>query len=1153
MVQHSKRARLAAAQQEKEAAWPRRRPSEDISDATSSDDDGERRDQKNDAELSASQYQTARDGDFEHLRHTEEDDLRATQRLKDRPQVMGDNVAALNAVIESIEVFNFMCHERLKVELGPLLNFIVGQNGSGKSAILTAITLCLGGKASSTNRGASLKSFIRSGQQHGSIVVKIKNQGVDAYKHDVFGDSIIVERNFSKAGTSGYKLKSAAGRIISTKKDDVLDVVDYYCLQVDNPLNVLSQDNARQFLNAATPALKYKYFLQGTQLQQLDDDLCLIHEHIDATETKLARFESDFEALKKQMEEKQKLKETAEKNGELRRKSKVFANQLAWAQVVQEEASLQQKEDAINAAAAEIAAKEQNIEEISHRMESADARIAEAERELSDAKQEEDLLKDKITEAKEAYDKVKNDLHDAHRNERELREQLKQASDGAKEIKKKIRDEETRLEELNGGAVAEKQNALEQARHAAELARTQLEEHSDATRTLEEEKKRAHLKVEEASKPIEDKRRQIMAVESRIKNLSQNRGDHLAGFAPQTRNLLSSIERESGFSEKPIGPLGLYVTSLKPAWSSIIERVFGDSLDAFIVANSSDRELLAKHMERLRYQKQPTIYISRPGRLINSLQQPDAQFDTILRVLKFDDDRVKNQLVITNQIEQMVLIEDESEAWRTMTTNGPPQNVKLCYFFHPTKRGEAVALKVGRGENTTTDPVFPSDKRRMKSDSDVQVTHQKGILKHLESELKELEATRRVMQQEAQKRDRSVAQHKSEENTRRRAVREAEVAVNAAEAALDQYDGTDVRLQSLRNDLEKAKEQENHYGGQFGELSVAKEELNKATRTAKSKLGTAKSNCEEFSERITKIERRIQQRQSARGIYLHELNDTHMKRDMAKEEKARAERHRDTQLEVVEEFIQQASEVSAERVFIPEGETYLSIERKFQAIKDQLKKFEDRHGKTEQQIHDEAADALEAYQKAKRWRKDCEDDVIASKQALSKRLDKWRWFQRHISAAARTNFQYLLSERGFKGRLLLDHQSKKLAIEVEPDQTRQNVTGRNTKTLSGGEKSFSSICLLLAIWDAMGSPLRCLDEFDVFMDVVNRAISTKMLVSVTFHGQRVHTERLLLPPPSHLTSNAHPLATWTDSSDSSDPSCQTVGWETVHPHHTQCD
>lgn len=52
---------------------------------------------------------------------------------------------------------NFMCHDALEVDLNPNVNFIVGRNGSGKSAILTALIVGLGGKTKLTNRGSSLK------------------------------------------------------------------------------------------------------------------------------------------------------------------------------------------------------------------------------------------------------------------------------------------------------------------------------------------------------------------------------------------------------------------------------------------------------------------------------------------------------------------------------------------------------------------------------------------------------------------------------------------------------------------------------------------------------------------------------------------------------------------------------------------------------------------------------------------------------------------------------------------------------------------------------------------------------------------------------------------------------------------------------------
>lgn len=67
--------------------------------------------------------------------------------------------------IARVEVVNFMCHKYLKIDLGPKINFVIGHNGSGKSAILTAITIALGANASATNRGKNLSSFIKEGSK----------------------------------------------------------------------------------------------------------------------------------------------------------------------------------------------------------------------------------------------------------------------------------------------------------------------------------------------------------------------------------------------------------------------------------------------------------------------------------------------------------------------------------------------------------------------------------------------------------------------------------------------------------------------------------------------------------------------------------------------------------------------------------------------------------------------------------------------------------------------------------------------------------------------------------------------------------------------------------------------------------------------------
>lgn len=57
-----------------------------------------------------------------------------------------------------------------------------------------------GSSARQTNRAENgNKSLVRTGANAAKIVVRLRNRGADAYRHDVFGDSIIIERNISAA------------------------------------------------------------------------------------------------------------------------------------------------------------------------------------------------------------------------------------------------------------------------------------------------------------------------------------------------------------------------------------------------------------------------------------------------------------------------------------------------------------------------------------------------------------------------------------------------------------------------------------------------------------------------------------------------------------------------------------------------------------------------------------------------------------------------------------------------------------------------------------------------------------------------------------------------------------------------------------------
>lgn len=106
-------------------------------------------------------------------------------------------------------------------------------------------------------------------------------------------------------------------------------------------MNCLTQDMARQFLNNSSEQEKYKFFVKGVQLEQLDQDYQLIEDYVDAIENTLGTRMQDVEVLKKKKQDADSKFRTAEKHDSLRQKLRNLANQMAWAQVEEQERSLE--------------------------------------------------------------------------------------------------------------------------------------------------------------------------------------------------------------------------------------------------------------------------------------------------------------------------------------------------------------------------------------------------------------------------------------------------------------------------------------------------------------------------------------------------------------------------------------------------------------------------------------------------------------------------------------------------------------------------------------------------------------------------------------------------------------------------------------------
>ncbi|KAH2267313.1 hypothetical protein KXW87_004354 [Aspergillus fumigatus] len=976
-------------------------------------------------------------------------ELRATQAIQEKYSFVNEepNIPAEHGILERVECYNFMCHDHFRVELGPLINFIVGKNGSGKSAVLTAITLCLGGKASATNRGQSLKSFIKEGKESATIIVRLKNQGDGAFMPDDYGKSIIIERHFSKNGTSGFKIKAENGRIISTKKAELDSIIDYFTLQFDNPMNVLSQDMARQFLSTSSPADKYRFFVKGVQLEQLDQDYRLIEESADQIEEKLRNREQDIKILRDLKDTADRRLEKSDQQESLRSRIRNVRNQVAWAQL------RDSLEGELARTDREIAAAEAQLSEF-------DINIQDTERECAAAAEFLNQTTSRLDQA-ETSDSL------AQAEQRQIKEYLRTTETRIRETQNQIADENRRLADLSGGSYSRKEEQVQQAKIEAAEIRKQCEEHQQSARQLYQEAEEAEIAVKLAAAPIDKMKAEVDQAESNLRSLSRE-GIRRTGFHERMPALLKEVETERSFSRKPVGPIGSYVSLLKPEWSSILENALGTTLNSFIVTSKRDMNILSHIMQRVGCVC--PIFIGSDGHIDTSEHEPEPHYDTALRVLQIDNELVRRQLIINHGIEQMLLIERLEDASSVLFDGQRPKNVKRCYCIDRTDRRRGIHLSYSRTGDPIQAPVQAyNGSPRMRSDLESQIRIQRDVVAGLRRELSNQEQQLRSARSRLESCKQAIERHKRRSKELQVLLQRQEDQVEELTDALERETVEDGHLDVLRTTLQEAETEKHLNEGSLKDSVDAMDAIMRKLKATKQELSAKDAEISTLQEelRVAQGEEHLVQDKRRKIIGLkntaiERVNDIKLNRTRIQQEKDRVAAR-------VVEYEEKASLVSP-RVAIDEGETANSLSKKLERLHGDLQRSNQQLGGSRDEIAAEVERATAAYQRAMKQIEEFRLLADVLKATLRHRKARWLIFRSHISSPSSSIYR-----------------------QVEPDITKDSA-GRGAKTLSGGEKSFSQVCLLLALWEAMGSPVRCLDEFDVYMDHINRKMAIDMLM-----------------------------------------------------------
>jgi chromosome segregation ATPase len=164
---------------------------------------------------------------------------------------------------------------------------------------------------------------------------------------------------------------------------------------------------------------------------------------------------------------------------------------------------------------------------------------------------------------------------------------------------RQIQEQRQRQAEADGGQHAQKLDELEQAKEESERARQDLVDHEGQLAQLAKDLQSAQNRKRAAEDKVREKQNDVERARDSIRHLEQGQRDWTASYHPNLPKLLRDIDNERRFRERPVGPMGRHVKLLKPEWSSILEKSFGASLDAFVVTSKSDQTILSGMMKRL--------------------------------------------------------------------------------------------------------------------------------------------------------------------------------------------------------------------------------------------------------------------------------------------------------------------------------------------------------------------------------------------------------------------------------------------------------------------------------------------------------------------------------------------------------------------------
>ncbi|CAG9466559.1 unnamed protein product [Pedinophyceae sp. YPF-701] len=967
---------------------------------------------------------------------------------------------------------------------------------------------------------------------------------------EVIGIRRTIKRS-GASGTSTVDLLDANGNVAqrSVKVAELTQMLNALNVDGANPVQVLTQTTAKELLIEGDQAKLYQLWQSAMQIPRIREDIAHTYKQMAAVkeaargmEGELAEAEADKRALKKKVVAMETALEAHKRRADI---EKAFR----WEAVMQCRKKVEQCGARVGEAEAiieKIDAKKVEIEAAISKYE--DSTRA-ADRELKQLA-EENKSRDTRSLLKERTDlgrKRQNAEGKAKRiREREADLQF-QINCFEQNRERDNAERNARIEAAKRRAVELRHSheaALQRMREAVQAAEQRRQEVARARGDAQS----ADADVARQKQVLTDLRKRVAEEKAASGgNINERCAPH--GQGRVMRAIVEDAARAHGagrLRQPAIGPLGRFLSVDDERWLTAAESVLKFTMFAFVVDNDADRRALmqiAKTHFRGGLPHWFQIYqtsFNRPAIDVTSRDAVPQHLRTLMQVLHVDEAAlrgmhaagptvVRNMLIDQCRAERVVLAESEEEAthWAFRSPEARRRVINSVYT--------AEAQFSLRGVVESRRQLRPDERQnKLAVGAPGQVDVQQ-VIARLEHQVRGEEGNLRAAQERARAAQGAEKQRAADLRAAEAAARQA----NDAEARLrveledggpeeqagpaaGEDDDAGALLQ-LERDLDAARLERGRVEEEIREIETSVEALQGTIQGLMKELATRK-------EAMSKLQER----------YEEELNMQNQWRTrLAKAEKARGEKEADLRerrktLErmsrTCEGLERQAAAACGEaegvaamercKAVLQEGQRgsgsrgggagagaadALDVDKKLELLQRRQagkvrailaeagvdgQNLHENEGEVERLLrrtqakhiqakmrHSELADTLKD---AMEPCFELEHTVAAREEKLEQQIVGWQQL-------CTNKFSDFIKRRGHKGSLGFDDDAGMMTVEVTIKG--QNKAATELKTLSGGERSYTSLSLILSMGELVDAGFYALDEFDVFLDAQNRRIA----------------------------------------------------------------